>query len=409
MRNENFIATKDLNEVARIHSDLKYINWRMEFVDGEYRFYSPTYKKNDTLVFYHGGAEPDFTIEKLDVLKSSEKQQNSSNNYAGFYMYSEKDKDSAYHYAEQENTRKQTNSKGVMKVFVDSNLKIYEVPPFSITRITKDQIEALQQQGYDMIAGTMLGKTEYVLINKSKIQSMEFESLSKVQNVSEQDTIVSLEQLESILKEEGYLCLGHGTGRRGNSEEIVDSIFKQGIRTKDGSLYYTTIGLDIPSTEVLKEKLNNWQHQDSKKVILARIPTEYINMLGESGDLDGERFGAFTVERVDDTGKAISYLDPKFIIGCYDVEKQMVRLNRSFERTLSETTIQQLRQNYIKAVEKTKARLKRMDEALNPVVQQEQVAVSTQQDIGTFDWDSFDFPEIEWDIPSDQQHIGKSR
>ena len=35
----------------------------------------------------------------------------------------------------------------------------------------------LQQQGYDLIAGKMLGKTEYVLLNKGKIKGMSFESM----------------------------------------------------------------------------------------------------------------------------------------------------------------------------------------------------------------------------------------
>ena len=42
---QDYIATKDINEVAKIHSDSKYINWRYEFVDGEYRFYSLKNKK----------------------------------------------------------------------------------------------------------------------------------------------------------------------------------------------------------------------------------------------------------------------------------------------------------------------------------------------------------------------------
>lgn len=133
----------------------------------------------DELVFYHGGAEPDFTLEQLDVLRPSQKQQNQNGSYAGFYMYSEKDRDGAFHYSEQENGLKKTTTKGVEKIVLDSNLKIYEMPPFSITRITQEQIKELQSQGYDLIAGKMMGKTEYVLINKEKVKSMEFLPMSK--------------------------------------------------------------------------------------------------------------------------------------------------------------------------------------------------------------------------------------
>jgi len=91
------------------------------------------------IVFYHGGAEPDFTFEQLDVLRPSQKQQNQNGAYAGFYMYSEKDREGAFHYSEQENNIKHTNTKGVEKIVLDSNLKIYELPPFSITRLIQEQ------------------------------------------------------------------------------------------------------------------------------------------------------------------------------------------------------------------------------------------------------------------------------
>ena len=139
--------------------------------------FSDQAEKKPDLIFYHGGAEPTFTIEHLDVLRKSQKQQNQSNSYAGFYMYSEQDRDGAFHYAEQENQRSKTSSKGVMKIVMDGNVNVYQVPPFSITRITQEQLMQLQQQGYDLIAGKMLGKTEYVLLNKGKIKGMSFESM----------------------------------------------------------------------------------------------------------------------------------------------------------------------------------------------------------------------------------------
>ena len=57
----------------------------------------------------------------------------------------------------------------------------------------------------------------------------------------------NIQALESILKDDKFLVLGHGTGRKGAGADVVKSIFENGLRTKDNSLYYTTIGLDIPS------------------------------------------------------------------------------------------------------------------------------------------------------------------
>ncbi len=425
----DFIATKDINEVARIHSDSRYINWRCEFVDGEYRFYSPNYKKTNTITFYHGGVEPDFDISQLDVLRSSQKQQKGTSDYAGFYMYSEQNHEDAIKYAIQENGLKNTDTKGVIKISMPSDIKVYTVPPFTITRITKEQIERLQQHGYDVIAGSMLGKTEYILLNKGKILDMQFQPLEIKQEITQEETIqnekheeetyVTLEQLEPLLSESGYMCFGHGTGRKGNSDEVVDSIFSEGLRTKDNSLYFTSIGLSTPTPELkaqykelglpepsiedLKTQFNNWQHQDSKKIIIARVPTEFINNMGDRSDRDGEMFGAFYIEELQADGKVTNYLDPKFIIGCFDVEKQAVRLNKQYERTLSPETLDQLRERYKKVLEKTKSRIDRTELSLT---QQQQVASQEILPQSYDSYDNFDFPEIEWE---ESNTIGKSR
>lgn len=293
MPKNDYIKTRDLNEVAKIHSNPNYLNWRSEYVDGEYRFYSPSYKKQDKTV--------------------------------------------------------------------------------------------IQAQSEEIYA--------------------------------------TLEQLKSILSESGYICLGHGTGRSGNSDEVVDSIFSEGLRTKDNSLYFTTIGLSTPTPELkeqykelglpeptlddLSKQFNNWQHQDSQKIIIARIPTEYINNAGESSDIDGEKFGAFYTEELQQNGKVTYYLNPKFIVGCYDVEKQAVKLNKNFERTLSDSTLQQIKSGYIKSLEKTKRRIEGANIMVEPSLDVQQNDI-VNNDLPQYNdsYDSFDFPEIEWE---ETTFIGKSR
>lgn len=44
---------------------------------------------------------------------------------------------------------------------------------------------------------------------------------------------MTLEQLEPLLSESGYMCYGHGTGRRGNSDKVVDFIFRELIEKKN--------------------------------------------------------------------------------------------------------------------------------------------------------------------------------
>lgn len=135
------------------------------------------YGGNKKLVFYHGGVESDFSLEKLDVMRLAEKQQKKGGSYAGFYMYSEVNKDGAIRYANQQNNLTNTTSKGLVKIELSSDAKVYEVEPFQITRIRQEKLQELADKGYDVIAGRMLGKTEYVLLNKSKVLNLEFENI----------------------------------------------------------------------------------------------------------------------------------------------------------------------------------------------------------------------------------------
>lgn len=165
---------------------------------------------------------------------------------------------------------------------------------------------------------------------------------------------MKLSDIEYLLGNDEYFYLGHGTGRN-NSSEVVASIFKNGLRTKDNSLYYTAIGLDTTNTEKLENKLNNWPHLESKNVILIRIPIKYINLYGESSDLNGEKFGAFYQE-INET----YYLKPKFIISCYS--NGIFIKNPLFEENLSLETIKELKSNYQQILEKTANRLKRLED-----------------------------------------------
>lgn len=431
----DFISTRDIEEVARIHSNPEYLLWKCEVVDGEYRFYSPNYKKTKDLTFYHGGSTKDFSTDSLDVYRTSIKQ---GKNYAGFYMFGEEKRDKAFHYAEMANSRLGVNDAGVSKITIDSDANIFSIPGGmgKIDRLTKEELESYRSQGIDIITGKSFDGQQYVLLNKELVKSIEFQTMdmrysnSDFQPVIEQqittpamqeETVVSLDSLQDVLSESGYLCFGHGTGRTGNSDEVVNSIFQEGLRTKDNSLYFTTIGLSTPTPELiaqyqelgiepptmdgLKQQFNNWSHADSKKIIIARIPTEYVNEAADRSDIGGERYGAFMTEEIDANGKTTNYLDPKFIVGCFDVETQMVKLNKTFEKELSESTIKQLKEKYKKALQKTQARLEQM-QSENIVGLSNQEMEQQTIDYGLPDFDS---ENIDWDIPEETNTIGRSR
>lgn len=164
---------------------------------------------------------------------------------------------------------------------------------------------------------------------------------------------VTLNELENVLKEDGYTILGHGTG---NSDiKIIASIFENGLRASHTSLFYTTIGLDINDNLCkFKEKLDHWEHKNSEYIILIKLPNKYFNIIGDTMDLGCERTGAFVNEKKDETGKITYYLDPKFIIGVYNKTTSKIMLNPKFEYVLKEETIKTLEKKYNDLVCKTK-------------------------------------------------------
>lgn len=392
----------------------------------------------DNKVFYHGGVPADFSIDDIDIYRLATKQGKQDRNYAGFYMFDESRRDGAFHYAEQTNSVENTTDKGVIRIEMDPDLNIKTLDRmFEIDRISQEQLQEYANQGYDLVSGRSFDGQQYVLLNKDKVKGISFESMDKryadeqtieeeQQVVSEQqDDYMTLEELEPILAESGYMCLGHGTGRKGNDDEIVDSIFSEGLRTKNNSLTLTTIGLSTPTPELkqqyaeygipeptidgLKEQLNHWQHLDSQKIILARVPTEYINQLGDRSDLDGEMYGAFMVEEIQSNGKTTNYLDPRYIIGCYDVEKQAVRMNPCFERTLTNQTINTLKTKYKRTLDKTKQRLARAEQEMFSPIQEQQVDdIVEQMATGQYDENGFPILSSEPIVNSQQLDKGKA-
>ena len=233
---------------------------------------------------------------------------------------------------------------------------------------------------------------------------------------------VKIEELEKLFSDSGYICLGHGVGRSSDSVDIVSMIFNNGLRTKDNSLYFTTIvlstptpelkqlyndlGLPLPSIESLKNQLNNWQHLNSKKIIIARIPNKYINTNGDRSDKDGEMYGAFMTEELSSEGKVTYYLDSKFIIGCFDVERQEIELNDKFEPDLLPSSIARLENRYKIVLEKTSERLKKLEETT--IFQQESLYHEQEKFLYyQYSTDNDFFDDVEWDMPKEQN--GKSK
>lgn len=133
---------------------------------------------------------------------------------------------------------------------------------------------------------------------------------------------------------------------------------------------------------------------------MIRLPIKYVNLYGESADLDGERFGAFFIEKEQSDGKSTYYLNPKFIIGCFDVDKQLIIPNSNYEQELSQDSINILNSNFEKALKKAKTRLERLEKNNFNAQSQQRVNESLYSNL-SWDMSEFDDDNIEWEESQD--------
>lgn len=173
--------------------------------------------EKDNTIFYHDGATEDFSVDEIDIYKIGEKQNHKNRTNAGFYMFGEERRDKAFHYAEQINTKLGLKNRGVIKLFLNNDLKIYVLDGMAtIDRISIEMLKEYVDMGYDLLSGKSYDGVQYVLLNKDKIKSIEFESMEMRYNENKND-IVSL-------KKNVY-----------TNEEIAENISKntQTFETKD--------------------------------------------------------------------------------------------------------------------------------------------------------------------------------
>ncbi len=166
---------------------------------------------------------------------------------------------------------------------------------------------------------------------------------------------------------------GHGIGaeRKG----VIESILKYGLRCSHGSLDYTTMALGVGSENLfdeIEDKLNNWQHLDSKKIVIASLPMNLL--LVDAGSLYGKRHSAFynhiSMEEAENIRENelkdydnISFsqgdfLRPEFIRGIYDANARAFVPNERYYENLPEEEknklIEEVTQKYNEILEESK-------------------------------------------------------
>lgn len=156
-------------------------------------------------VFYHGGVNPNFSIDDIDLYRVGTKQNRKNRNNAGFYMFDEEKRDKAFYYADQTNKLLNVNDRGVIKITLEGELRIYTKEVLaSIDRVAQEELKKYIDLGYDLISGKSYDGMQYILLNKEKIKSIEFESMElryNKQNEFVDELKKSVNDIQNITKQ----------------------------------------------------------------------------------------------------------------------------------------------------------------------------------------------------------------
>lgn len=83
-------------------------------------------------------------------------------------------------------------------------------------------------------------------------------------------------EIIQIFNNEKNNYYGHGIGQETPGK--INSIFNNGLRCSHESLYFTTKSFGRGSNSLFeeqKEKMDNWDHKDSKQIIIVSLPGIY--------------------------------------------------------------------------------------------------------------------------------------
>lgn len=152
-------------------------------------------------------------------------------------------------------------------------------------------------------------------------------------------------ELKDIKKEfanQANQYYAHGIGAY--DENIIKSIFENGLRCSHNELYWTVLEFGKGSDTLFEENeelLDNWEHKGSKHIMIASLP-EVFHLLDVKGTpLFQKRHAAFynTISPEEASQLGISpglYLKPEFIRGMYDANKKDFIENDRYYENLPE-------------------------------------------------------------------------
>lgn len=163
--------------------------------------------------------------------------------------------------------------------------------------------------------------------------------------------------MPDIFCDDNNFYLGHGTL---GSDNIIKSIFENGLRCSHGQMYFTTIEFGTGSKNGIndiKKELDNWPHLAAKKIIIVSVPKNY--MILNTGPFYGKGDNSFVkyISKKESLNLNITegkYVCPEFIKGYYDSDKKNFYENPEFYKKLSDGEIKKIfynmKQKYLSAI-----------------------------------------------------------
>jgi len=162
-----------------------------------------------------------------------------------------------------------------------------------------------------------------------------------------------------IMNDPKYCYYGHGTV---DSDVVINSIFKYGLRCSHNDMYYTTITLGIGGQipEQVNDLFDKWPHHGYNNIIIVALPTDYHIIDSPGIGTYQERYGAFCYvpdEQMQKQGRLTNsrYVRPEFIVGCYNTKTDNLRLNRRYFRFMypqkREEFEKQIKEKYLNIID----------------------------------------------------------
>lgn len=166
--------------------------------------------------------------------------------------------------------------------------------------------------------------------------------------------------INEILNNPHNMYYGHGTGT--DSQNVIDSIIRNGLRCSHGSLYFTSVPLGIGTKieDSEKKMMKKWPHKESNIIIVVSLPIKY--KIIESYDLgtyhmaDAAFYYTPNKETREQEGLTdSSYVIPEFVVGYYDAKTDSFFDNHRYYERLPQgeqsKLFDQVKQNYFDIIE----------------------------------------------------------